>query len=301
MTKLIGGFRAMQRQIRYLAGYLELGRNAPVRRLTDFGRCRRPVLLLHGLFCTRRSLDVLERRLRRDGYCVFSLNLGGLAQSFNGRGIEHLANHVHLKVERIYHRNPALGPLTIIGHSKGGLIGAYYVKKLGGWRRTRALLTLGSPHGGTAAAYAALPMGVLARSILQMRPSSPFLRELHDGSWPSGVRFVSLYSKKDKVVRFPSSLIETFNLSYLRNVEVDAHGHREFLFRKRVYDVLLTELRQGEESASAMMRNLTMAPAPAPPPHVEALTTRALGPSSSHGQRDGDRARPASNSSPHAL
>jgi triacylglycerol lipase len=260
MTMLTGGIRSLRRQLRYLAGYFDFGGNNPVPRLTDFGRCGRPVLLLHGFFATRRTLEVLERRLRRDGYCVFSLNLGGLARTFNTRGIDDLGKYVQFKVERIYGRNPALGPLTIIGHSMGGLIGAYYVKKLGGWRRARTLVTLGTPHQGTAAAYAALPVGLLARAVWQMTPTSTFIRELKRGSWPPGVRLVSLYSRDDKVARFPSAVIETFGLPYLRNVEVAARGHREFLYKKRIYDVLIAELRAGEVSGPGALGGLTMVP-----------------------------------------
>jgi triacylglycerol lipase len=289
MTRLLLHWRRLRRHLRYLAGYVELRPREPVPRLTDFGRCRRPVLLLHGLFSTRRALEVLERRLRRDGYCVFSLDLGGLRRTFNTRGIDDLAHHVRAKVERLYARNPALGPLTIVGHSKGGLIGAYYVKKLGGWRRTRALLTLGTPHQGTGAAYAALPIGLLARSVWQMTPRSRLVRRLKRGAWPPGVRFVSLWSRADRVARFPSALIETHGLPYLRNVEVDARGHREFLYRKRVYDVLIAELRQGEDSApvplgrlalvprAALAATLSCAPAPAaaPAPRREPAIARA--------------------------
>ena len=78
-----------------------------VEKRTDFARCERPVLLLYGFFSTRQTFDVLERRLRRDGYGVFSLNLGGLWPSFNTRGIDDLADLVRAKVERIYARNPA--------------------------------------------------------------------------------------------------------------------------------------------------------------------------------------------------
>jgi pimeloyl-ACP methyl ester carboxylesterase len=120
-----------------------------IEKQTDFSRCDRPVLLLHGFLSSRRTFDVLERRLRRDGYGPFTLDLGGLGRTLNTRGIDDLADFVRAKVERIYARNPRLGPLTIVGHSKGGLVAAYYVKKLGGWRRTRAVVTLGTPHHGT--------------------------------------------------------------------------------------------------------------------------------------------------------
>jgi triacylglycerol lipase len=265
MKRLIGHLRKARNQLRYLAGYIDWSdaAGAPVPRVTDFTRCQRPVLLLHGFFATRRSFEVLERRLRRDGYCVFSLDLGGLRRTFNTRGIDDLADFVRAKVERIYSRNPGMGPLTIIGHSKGGLIGAYYVKKLGGWRRTRALVTMGTPHQGTPAAYAALPLGIFAHSVWQMTPMSPFIRRLQRGAWPPGVRFTSLYSKDDRLAPYPSTLIETFGLPYLTNVEVEAHGHREFLYKKRVYDVLLAELRAGEAAAPVKLRRLKLVPAAA--------------------------------------
>ena len=260
MTTFIGKIRRARRHIRYLSGYLDFSTDSYVPRLTDFARCPRPVLLLYGFFSTRRTFEVLERRLRRDGYSVFSLDLGGVAKSFNTRGIDDLADFVRAKVERLYARNPAMGPLTIIGHSKGGLIGAYYVKKLGGWRRTRALLTMGTPHHGTPVAYAGLPFGLFARSLWQMTPMSPFIRRLQRGAWPPGVRFASLYSKDDAVAPFPTTLIETHGLPYLRNIEVEAHGHREFLYKKRVYDTLLEELREGEATAPVRIGKLTLVP-----------------------------------------
>lgn len=252
MASMLRQWRSLKRQVRYLAGYLELGLAGPLPpRLAaaQLRHARRPVLLLYGFFSTRRALDVLERRLRRDDYCVFSLHLGGFRKTFNTRGIDDLAEYVRTKVERIYLRNPGLGPLTIIGHSKGGLIGAYYVKKLGGWRRTRALVTLGTPHAGTAAAYAALPFGLLAPSLWQMIPRSSFLRRLQRAPWPPGVRHVSIYSREDRVTRYPSAVIDTCDLPYLRNVEVSAQGHREFLYRKAVYDIILGELRAGDAMA----------------------------------------------------
>lgn len=253
MTPLRSRLRRVQKQARYLAGYLDFSNDdaidpvpVPLARLRD---APRPVLLLYGFFSTRRALDVLERRLRRDGHCVFSLNLGGFRGTFNTRGIDDLADYVRAKVERIYGRNPGLGPLTIIGHSKGGLVGAYYVKKLGGWRRTRALLTLGTPHNGTPAARAALPLGLVAPSVWQMTPMSPFIRRLQRGPWPPGVRLVSFYSRADRVSPYPATLVDTCNLPYVRNVEVDAEGHRAFLYKKRVYDAIVAEMRAAEATA----------------------------------------------------
>jgi hypothetical protein len=227
-----------------------------VEKRTEFWRCERPVLLLYGFLSTRRTFDVLERRLRRDGYGVFSLNLGGLMRSFNNRGIDDLADLVRAKIERIYARNPGMGPLTIVGHSKGGLIAAYYVKKLGGWRRTRAVVTLGTPHHGTPAALIALPLALLARSLWQMVPGSGFLKRLDEGPWPAEVRLASIWSREDPCTPFPAALLETHGLPHLVNVEIRA-AHSEFLLSRRVYDVLLREIRASETEAPVRRGPLT--------------------------------------------
>lgn len=249
--------RRALRQLHGMRGYLELNLlGNRIERRTDFTRCARPVLLLYGFFATRRTLEVLERRLRRDGYCVFSVNLGGLARAFNTRGIADVADFLRVKIERMYARHAGMGPLTIVGHSKGGLIGAYYVKRLGGHRRVRTLVTLGTPHGGTPFAYAGLPLGFLARSLWQITPVSPFLRRLQRGEWPAGVRIVSLYSRRDLLVPYPAARVDLQGLQPVRNREVVCK-HREFLYKARVYRVILEEIREGER-----------APAPGPDPEL---------------------------------
>jgi pimeloyl-ACP methyl ester carboxylesterase len=159
-------------------------------------------------------------------------------------------------VERIYARNPGLGPLTIVGHSKGGLVGAYYVKKLGGWRRARAVVTLGTPHHGTPVAYLGLPLAPIASSVRQMLPGSEFLARLHDGPWPAQVRLTSVWSRLDPWAPYPTSLLETHGLPHLANVEV-AGDHRAFLTSKRLYEVLLRELRAAETDAPVVRGPLT--------------------------------------------
>ncbi len=212
-----------------------------VRRRTDLDGHARPVLLLHGFFSTRRTLDILETRLRRDGYGVLSLNLGGLRRAYNTRGIDDLADYVRAKVERIYARHPTMGPLTIIGHSKGGLVATYYVKKLGGWRRSRAVVMLGTPYQGTPMAWLGLPVALLAPSLTQLLPGSRFLRRLHEGRWPPQVRLTSIWSRSDRLAIWPSAVLDTRDQPQWRNIEVDC-AHFEFLTRQRAYAPLRREL-----------------------------------------------------------
>jgi len=242
-------YRRVRQQLRHLRGHFELdGRGNRIVRRTDFSQCQRPVLLLYGVFATRRTMQVLERRLRRDGYCVFSLDLSAPGRVFDTRGIDDLAEIVRAKVERMRDRYPGMGPLTIVGHSKGGLIGAYYVKRLGGDRRVRALVTLGTPHNGTPTTWAALPMALFDRSILQMTPRSAFVRHLQAGRWPAGVRLTSVYSRRDRLTPFPAAVLETHGLGHVHNVEVDS-SHRGFLVKKGVYVEVLRAILGGEAAA----------------------------------------------------
>ena len=220
------------------------GRSNLVARQTELDGHPRPVLLLHGFFSTRRTFDVLEHRLRRDGYGVFSLNLGGLRRAYNTRGIDDLADFVRAKVERVYAHHPGLGPLTIVGHSKGGLVAAYYVKKLGGWRRARSVVALGAPFHGTPKAWLGLPIALLAPSIPQLLPGSDFLRRFHEGRWPPQVRLTSLWSKQDTLAIWPSPVVDPKGSPLVRNVEVGC-SHLEFLTRKGIYQVLRRELEAG--------------------------------------------------------
>src|SRR5438046_1452184 len=105
-------WRRLKHDLRGLSGYIDFKRagNGVVRR-SDFTQCPRPVLLLYGFFSTRRVFEILEHRLRRDGFCVCSINLGGLFDLFNTQGIDHSAEKVREKVERLYARYP-LGPLS---------------------------------------------------------------------------------------------------------------------------------------------------------------------------------------------
>ncbi|MFN0063185.1 MAG: lipase family alpha/beta hydrolase [Myxococcaceae bacterium] len=238
--------RMLRRQLRDLRGYVQFDRrgNEVVRR-SDFKQCPRPVLLLYGFLSTRRVMEVLEHRLRRDGYCVWSINLGGLFDAFNTRGIDESAEKVREKVERLYARYP-LGPLSIIGHSKGGLIGRYYVKRLGGDERVRNLITLGTPHVGTPSAYFGIAtIGLFAKSVWQMTPRSRFIRRLNMGAFPRGVRSVSIYSQEDGLSPFPSCVLDTSSEPNTFNFEVPGVAHRDYLHSRNVYQVIRRELALG--------------------------------------------------------
>ena len=63
--------------------------------------------------------------------------------------------------------------IDIVGHSMGGLIGLYYIKRLGGHQRVRRLVMMGSPVRGTwAALLGVATIGLFSSSSWQLLPGS---------------------------------------------------------------------------------------------------------------------------------
>lgn len=243
--------REVRRDLNTTMTYVRLAlQGNKVERVTDFTTCEHPVLLLYGFGATRRVFSILERRLRKDGFCVFSFNLGGIFDTFNTRCIEEMAELVHEKVERLCERYH-LKKISVIGHSKGGLIGRYYVKKLGGSHRVRSLITLGTPHGGNPWALLGLasPLGLFSKSLWQMYPMSPFIRRLQRGAWPKNVRFVSIYSKEDRVCFYKSSILDIPNGDHhMKNILLQGMSHSDYLIRRTAYTVIKKELLEAEKA-----------------------------------------------------
>jgi triacylglycerol lipase len=153
-----------------------------------------PVLLIHGYLATRGSLALLERRLTDMGHLVLSYRLGLLHTA----DISESAALIARKIESLAAQT-GLDHVDIVGHSMGGLVALYYLKRLGGRRRVRRLVMLGTPVAGTWSALfgvAAVPLG---RASLQLLPESQFLRELAEGALPEGVEIVCVSGARDRL------------------------------------------------------------------------------------------------------
>lgn len=207
-----------------------------------------PVLLLQGFVHTRGTLDVLEGRLRRDGYPVFSLNLGGFLNIYNTRPIEDLAALVGSKADKLAARH-GFERLSIIAHSMGGLVSRYYIQMLGGEERVKTLITLGSPHHGTPTALVAAvpPLSLITRCGHQMLPGSSLIRTLDTHPLPPAVKVVSIYSRSDVVCPYRYSVLEPGEGGHVRNLCVEGIGHTSLLHSERVYRLIRRELEPEED------------------------------------------------------
>lgn len=245
-------FKRLKSKWRHLHVYLKtLSQANDVERLTDLAQCKKPVLLLYGFGATRRSVSILETRLRQDGFDVLSLRLGGFLNLFNTHPIDLLAQKVSQKIEGLCERYP-LPKLCIIGYSKGGLIGRYYVSRLGGDRRVHTLITLATPHQGIPwfLGSTLLLGGFFSRGLRQMLPRSKFMRHLSRVPLPPNVYSVSIYSTQDRTCPARLSLLPEANNGMVRNVLIPFLNHSDFIIKQSAYRTILTHILKGFKFSS---------------------------------------------------
>ncbi len=174
-----------------------------------------PILLVHGIVSNRSIFTLLRRGLTRRGFSnVYAMNYLTLATD-----VRAAAAGLAEEVERIV-AETGFERIHVIGHSLGGLIARYYVTRLGGDARVHTLVTLGTPHEGTWAAYVAP-----TRLMQQMRPGSALMRELHRPVRGCRTRFVSYWSDNDLAILPHASAALRHGDLRARNVRLHGAGH----------------------------------------------------------------------------
>jgi pimeloyl-ACP methyl ester carboxylesterase len=198
-----------------------------------------PVLLIHGYFATRGSLHLFERHLVQRGHVVMSYPLGAV---FNLGDIRDSAGLIARKVESIVAQT-GVTQVDIVGHSMGGLVGLYYLKRLGGRHRVRRLVLLGTPAQGTWSALLGLFTAPLGRASLQLLPGSPFLRELAECPLPPGADVVSIGALRDWLAPVASTVLDG-----VRHISIPT-SHSGLLVDEQVADVVAELLRASDGSS----------------------------------------------------
>jgi pimeloyl-ACP methyl ester carboxylesterase len=192
-----------------------------------------PVLVIHGYLATKGSLHLLEHQLARRGHVVMSFRFGPI----NLGDIRDSAGLVARKVESIIAQT-GVDEVDIVGHSMGGLVGLYYVKRLGGRHRVRRLVLLGTPTRGTWRAVLGLFTAPLGLASLQLLPGSPFLQELAEAPLPKGVDVVSIGALRDWLAPVASTVLEG-----VRHVALPT-SHSGLLVDEEVADTVARLLRE---------------------------------------------------------
>jgi hypothetical protein len=175
-----------------------------------------PVVLVHGLADNRSIFAVLRRALRREGITsIHYVDHNPLGGDIRGKA-ELLDRHI----AQVCARTGAPG-VHVVGHSLGGLIARYHAQFIDRGARVRTVVTLGTPHRGTAAAHL-LRAHPLVRELC---PDSPVVAELAGPARGCTTRFVAYWGDLDPfVVPCESGALEHPDLD-ATSVRVAGAGH----------------------------------------------------------------------------
>jgi triacylglycerol esterase/lipase EstA (alpha/beta hydrolase family) len=186
-----------------------------------------PVLLIHGYVNNAGALFILWRAIKGAGHGVYTLNLEPVYADID--------SYADLIDTALAHVQQAEGgrQVALVCHSMGGLAARAYLRRHGG-ARVAKVVTLGTPHAGTALAHTAL-----GENGRQMRIASPWLQGLarHEhGVW--GCPVVSVFSRDDNIVAPQLSA----QLEGARNIALTGVGHISLPMTQSVARLVIAEL-----------------------------------------------------------
>ncbi len=189
----------------------------------------RHVILVHGIYDTAWALRKLDRSLTDAG---FTTHLATFSPNDASVPLENSAHEIQAKIDT------ALPPDTrysIVAFSMGGLIARYYAQRLADPTRIDTLLTIASPHRGTWLAHFGFLPGVR-----QMRPGSPFLRDLDsDVASFDSIHWVTIRTPLDLMI-IPSG---SSRLPWAENHTHPVLVHPLLVWDDRVIDQTIRSLR----------------------------------------------------------
>ena len=161
-----------------------------------------PVLLVPGYGGSTASLRPLAERLAANGRDATVVSLPGEGTGDLGAAADALAAAAEAALERT-----GAGSVDVVGFSAGGVVARLWAAD-GGAAIARRIVTLGSPHHGTALADLA---GELAPdrcpdACAQLASGSALLAGLNAGDeTPEGPAWISIWTTQDQTVTPPES------------------------------------------------------------------------------------------------
>ena len=192
---------------------------------------RTPIILIHGLWNTSSIFSSITSKLDDIGIDYFAPTL---EHSYGMTSIIDLTNILN---ELILEKYGFKKELDILGFSMGGIIGRYWIQKFNGYKRTRRLLSIGSPHKGTLMAQ--LVPRYPFRGISEMKINSNFLREIEKNDFfLADIDCINFFTYWDLMV-FPSWWT---NLNFGKKISVKVYKHRNLVRDESVVEKIIDEI-----------------------------------------------------------
>lgn len=196
-----------------------------------------PVLCVHGITQDGTNFWGLRRALARRGRASMAVSLGRFAARLDG----HLPPLVHAL--RALSAEAPEGRIDVVAHSMGGVVLRMALAEhpeLAG--RVRRVVTLGSPHAGTAASRG-IPLGGRVRALGRR---SELLRLLP--GFPPTAAVTTVAARHDLLV-YPQA---TCHLDRARTVDLPDVGHVGLLTQPAVIALVVEALCDPERDALGM-------------------------------------------------
>lgn len=179
----------------------------------------RPIVLVHGTLENMGfNWAAISPTLKNAGYCVYALNYGANLLSLDERasGLDDIAKSAGQLSSFVDKVRFATGSskVDIVGHSQGGMMPNYYIKRLGGASKVNMLVGLSpSNHGTDLSGLVTMgeQIGIMtglnlvgtfaAPALVQQERGGPFETALFaDGDTVPGPKYVVIQTTKDEVV-----------------------------------------------------------------------------------------------------
>ncbi|HEX4842794.1 MAG TPA: hypothetical protein VFV57_03925 [Limnobacter sp.] len=193
-----------------------------------------PVLLVHGYLCNAAVWHSTRALLERADVTSHAITLEPAIGS-----IRSYAESIHEAIDELLVATGA-PQVKIIAHSMGGVAVRYHATEFG-HHRIAGMITIGSPHFGTALST----LGV-GKNVKQMAWGSYFLRTLreHPTDREFQQKIWSLWSPQDNIVCPPASS----KLEFGKNTAVPGCGHVGLISDSTTEDLILNWLAEDAQA-----------------------------------------------------
>ena len=187
--------------------------------------------MIHGLWNTSSIFSCITSKLDEIGIEYFAPTLN------HAYGMTSIIDLSDILNELILEKYGLEKEIDILGFSMGGGIGRYWLQKFNGYKRTRRLISIGSPHRGTLMAQ--LVPEFPFKGISEMKINSKFLRELEKNDFfLADIQCISFFTYWDTMV-FPGWWT---NLNFGKKISVKVYKHRNLIRNKSVVDKIIDEI-----------------------------------------------------------
>ncbi|MBW1807964.1 MAG: alpha/beta fold hydrolase [Deltaproteobacteria bacterium] len=197
------------------------------RRRLQAGRV--PVVILTGFFESPLTMLLLRSRLEH----ALGVPVRVLRPKNYFAGLQTQAADYREQIEEFCEETSAK-QVDLVGHSMGGLIARYLIERSGYLDRIRTIITIGTPHLGSALCRLAP-----GRSLRQMRRGSAFLEELNSGSTLQEVRVIGICSTHDNLVIPWNCALSPRGDNFI----IRYQGHVTLILSGEVARIVIRELR----------------------------------------------------------